>query len=167
MLDGIRTAVCSNSGCPTHASVTIWPKIITDLTWVQIYFFECGIFSVITDVVLAFCEPSSPHNSQRIDGNQQHNEDNTYCHMIIHAHTTKHNQTQTYHKHNQTQHPFPAQMQAHFIPSGTRLAQLYQDSCFVHDRNMFAQTGNEPKYRHSDILASQSRVCTQRARLDE
>ena len=25
-----------------------------------------------------FFEPSPPHNCQRIDGNQQHNEDNTY-----------------------------------------------------------------------------------------
>ena len=53
-----------------------------------------GYFSVITDFILVFFEPSSPHNSQRLDGNQQHNEDNTYYHMITHAHTTKHNQTQ-------------------------------------------------------------------------
>ena len=34
-------------------------------------------FSVITDVFFS-SEPSPPHNSQRIDGNQQHNEDDTY-----------------------------------------------------------------------------------------
>ena len=54
-----------------------------------------GYFPLITDVVLVFFEPSSPHNSQRIDGNQQHNEDNTYYHIKPHAHTTKHKQTQT------------------------------------------------------------------------
>ena len=35
--------------------------------------------------------------------------------------------------HIQTQHSFPAQIQAHLIPSGTRLVQLYQDGCFLHD----------------------------------
>ena len=32
-------------------------------------------------------------------------------------------------------------MQAHYIPSGTRFAQLRQDSCFVHDANIFGQQG--------------------------
>ena len=40
-------------------------------------FFSRDIFFEITDIVFFF-EPSPPHNSQRIDGNQQHNEDNTY-----------------------------------------------------------------------------------------
>ena len=52
-----------------------------------------GYLSVITDVVLVSFEPLSPHNSQRIDGNQQHNEDNTNYHILTHAHTTKHHQT--------------------------------------------------------------------------
>ena len=112
-----------------------------------------------------FFEPSSPHNSQRIDGNRQHNEDNTYYHIITHAHTTKHNQTQTHHKHHQTQHPFPAQMQAHFIPSGTRLAQKNQDSCFLHDANMIAQRGMGHGPRTLALRASQGRVCRER-RLD-
>ena len=131
-----------------------------------------GYFPVITDVVLVFCEPSSPHNSQRIDGNQQHNEENTYYHIKPHAHTTKHNQTQTNtntntNKHKQTQtqtqtntdtqthHPFATQIHVHFIPSGTRLAHFF-------DTNKFGQTGNDPKNKHSDSLASQSRVCTER-----
>ena len=33
----------------------------------------------------------------------------------------------------------PALKQAHFIPSGMRLAQEYPDKCFSHDANMFAQ----------------------------
>ena len=100
---------------------TICPKIITEMRGADLLFFEliktvkfaiqCVFFeliktvqginflqrnlSTITDIVLVFFEPSSPHNSQRIDGNQQHNEDNTYCHIITHAHTTKHNQKQT------------------------------------------------------------------------
>ena len=32
-------------------------------------------------------------------------------------------------------------MQAHFIPGGTRFAQLCQDSCFLHDANMLGQQG--------------------------
>ena len=32
-------------------------------------------------------------------------------------------------------------MQAHFIPSGARLAQENLDTCFLHDANMFAQQG--------------------------
>ena len=51
---------------------------------------------MITDVVLVSFEPSSPHYSQRIDGNEQHNEDNTYYHILTHAHTTKNKQTQTF-----------------------------------------------------------------------
>ena len=45
-------------------------------------------------------EPSSPHNSQRIDGNQKHNENNTYSHIPTHTNTYQHlttriNTTQT------------------------------------------------------------------------
>ena len=32
-------------------------------------------------------------------------------------------------------------MQAHFIPGGTRFAQLCQDTCFLHDANTFGQQG--------------------------
>ena len=88
------------------------------------------------------------------DGNQQHNEDNTYYHILTHAHTTKHKQTQTH-------HPFPAQMQAHFIPSGTRLAQLCQDSCFLHDTNMFAKQGMSQS-TGTLTLRQVTAVCTQR-----
>ena len=121
-----------------------------------------GFFFGVTDFVLVLFEPSSPHNSQRIDGNQQHNEDNTYYHLRMHGHTTKHNQTQpntNYHK--LSQHPFPAQIQAHFIPSGTRLAQLCQDSCFLHDANMFAKQGMSQST--GTLTLRQVRVvCTQR-----
>ena len=56
--------------------------------------FPCGIFSCNLRFRFFFCEPSSP----------QHNEDNTYYHILTHAHTTKHNHTQTNtNKHNQTQ----------------------------------------------------------------
>ena len=59
------------------------------------------------------------------------------CHIITHTTTYYHTPTQpNTTKHHQTQHPFPAQIQAHFIPSGTRLAQLYQDSCFLHAANV-------------------------------
>ena len=76
-------------------------------------------------------EPSPPHNSQRIDANTDATNNTTKTTLFY---TTKHNQTQT-------PHPFPTQIHAHFIPSGTRLAQLCQDSCFVHDANMFAKQG--------------------------
>ena len=117
-----------------------------------------GYFPVITDVVFSF-EPSPPHNSQRIDNNQQHNEDNTYYHILSHSNTCSHNQTPP----NTTkhQHPFPAQIQAHFIPSGTRLASVFQDSCFLHDANMFGQQGmgHDPR---TPTLRQVREVCTQR-----
>ena len=71
-----------------------------------------------------------------------------------HTNTTKHNQTQTH-------DTYPAQIQAHFNPSGTRLAQLCWDSCFVHDANMFARQGMSQSTRtptHSQVGA----VCVQR-----
>ena len=122
--------------------------------------FSRGIFSVITDFVfsLFFFDPSPPHNSQRIDANtepttqrRQHipTRINTNYHIITHAHTTKHNQTQPNTNTSQTQHPFPAQIQAHFSPSGTRLAQLYQDICFLHCANMVRPTRNGPRSMHS------------------
>ena len=100
-----------------------------------------GHFFEITDFVLVFLfEPSPPHNSQHIDGNQQHNEDNTYYHIQTHTDTCSHNQTQSNTYKSQTHHPFPAQLQVYFIPSGTRLAQLFcQDSCFLHDANIIAE----------------------------
>ena len=68
--------------------------------------------------------------------------------------TTKHNQTQTH-------HPLPAQVQAHLIPSGTRLAQLYQDSCFLHDTNVFARKGMSQS-TGTLTLRQVGVVCTQR-----
>ena len=67
----------------------------------------------------------------------------TYCHILP--------QTTTYYttKHHQTQHPFSAKIQVHFIPSGTRLAQLHQDSCFLHVANMFGQQGMGQGPMHS------------------
>ena len=63
--------------------------------------------------------------------------------------------------------PFPAQIQAHFIPSGTRLAESYQDSCFLHDTNMFAKQGNGPKPTHSDTLGKLEPCVHRGSRLDE
>ena len=88
-------------------------------------------FFGITDFVFFFFEPSPPHNSQRIDANTDVTNNTT---------------------HRQTHHPFPAQRKANFIPSGTRLAQLCQDSCFLHDANMFAKQG----------MDRSTRTCTQR-----
>ena len=79
-------------------------------------------------------------------GNQQH--------ILTRPDITKHNQTQTH-------HTYPAQIQAHFTPSGTRLAQLCQDSCFVHDANMFARQGMSQSTRTPTLLQVRG-VCTQR-----
>ena len=72
-----------------------------------------------------------------------------------HTNTTKLNHTQTH-------HPFPAQVQAHLIPSGTRLAQLCQNSCFLHDAKVARPTGKGPLA----LTASQSRVYRE-SQLDE
>ena len=78
----------------------------------------------------------------------------TTCYDILpHTNTTKH---------HQTHHPFPAQIQAHFIPSGTRLAQLYQDSCFVHDAEHVRPTRNGPRSMHSGPQGKSELVRTQR-----
>ena len=52
----------------------------------------------------------------------------------------------------------PAQIQAHFIPSGTRPAQEYPDKCFLHDANMFVQQGMRHRPRTQALKASQGRV---------
>ena len=83
--------------------------------------------------------------------------------MLTRPSITKHNQTPL--THNQTQHSFPAQIHAHFIPSGTWLAQEYLDSCFLHDANMFAQQGMG-HCRTLAFRASQSRVYRE-SQLDE
>ena len=119
-----------------------------------------AFFFEITDVDFSF-EPSPPHNSQRIDGNQQHNEDNTYYHILSHTDTCSHNQTQPNTNKSQTHHPFPAQIQAHFIRSGTRLAQLHQDSCFLHDANIIARQGMGQSTR-TPTLSPVRAVSTQR-----
>ena len=65
------------------------------------------------------------------------------------------------------QHPFPAQIQVHFIPSGTRFAQLCQDSCVLHDANMFGQEGMDHGPRTLTLKQVRA-VCTRREiRLDE
>ena len=62
-------------------------------------------------------------------------------------HTTSSIHTKTHKKHTaQTHHTtkhifFSAQVQAHFIPSGTRLAQESMDNSFLHAANMFARQG--------------------------
>ena len=52
-------------------------------------------------------------------------------------------------------------MQAHFIPSGTRPAQLFQDSCFLHDTNVFAKQGMSQS-TGTLTLRQVRAVCTQR-----
>ena len=119
-------------------------------------------------------EPSPPHNSQRIDANTDATNNttktthtNTYYHILTHTNTNHHipPHTNTI-KHHQTQHSFPAHIQAYFIPSSTRLAQLYQDSCFVHDTNMFAKQGMSQSTGTLTLRQFRA-VCAQRARLDE
>ena len=51
-------------------------------------------------------------------------------------------------------------MQAHFIPSGTRLAQVFQDSCFLDDTNMFAKQGMDRSPRTLTLWQIRA-VCTQ------
>ena len=62
---------------------------------------------------------------------------------------------------SQTQHPFPAQTQAHFIPNGSRLAESYQYSYFLHDANMLDQQGmgHDPR---TPTVRQVREVCTQR-----
>ena len=62
----------------------------------------------------------------------------------------------------QTHHPSPAQIQAHLIPSGTRLAQSYQDSCFLHDANMLARQGMSQGTCTLALRASQGVIVTLR-----
>ena len=71
-------------------------------------------------------------------------------HILTRTHTTKHKKS-----------PFPAQMQAHVTPSGTRLAQLCQDSCFLHDANMFAKQGMSQS-TGTLTLRQVRALCTQR-----
>ena len=52
-------------------------------------------------------------------------------------------------------------MQAYFIPSGTRLAESYLDSCFLHDANMFAKQGISQS-TGTLTLRQVRAVCTQR-----
>ena len=53
---------------------------------------------------------------------------------------------------------FPVQIQAHFIPSGTSLAQESQTKCVFHDANMFAQQGIGHGPRTLALRTSQGRV---------
>ena len=99
--------------------------------------------------------PPPPHNSQRIDANTDATNNTT---KTTHTNITKHNQTQTH-------HPFPTQIHAHFIPSGTRFAQLFQDSVSCTMRTC-SPTRNEPRPTHSDTHKSEP--CVHReSRLDE
>ena len=63
--------------------------------------------------------------------------------------------------HFQTHHPFPTQIHAHFIPSGTRFAQLCQDSCFLHDTNLVAKQRMDRSSRTLTLRQVRA-VCTQR-----
>ena len=101
-----------------------------------------GYFFGITD----FFEPSPPHNCQRIDTNTDATNN-----------TTKTTHTDTY-KHKQTHHPFPAQIQTHFIPSGTRLAQEHHPHkssawCEVPRQKIEPCVQREPTGRATIVIA--------------
>ena len=125
-----------------------------------------GHFSGFTDLVFAFFfEPSPPHNSQRIDANTDATNNttktthaNTYLHILTHTNTTKHHQHTTRHI-THLQHRYrPTSFQA-----ARGLHRKHQDSCFLHDANMFRPTGNEPRpYALWPSRASQSFVYTER-----
>ena len=93
--------------------------------------FSRGIFSVIADVVLVFFEPSSPHNSQRIDGNTDATNNttktthtNTYYHILAHTNTYyKHipPHTTTY-QHNQTPPTHNTHFQHRYRPTSFQVA---------------------------------------------
>ena len=93
------------------------------------------------------------------------NNDNTLHHISTHANTHKCSQ----HRHitllnTYTTPPstfFSAQIRAHFIPNGTRLAQEYLDNCFLHDANMFAKQGMDRRCMHSGPQ-DRSEPCVQR-----
>ena len=76
----------------------------------------------------------------------------TYWHMFLEPNTNI----------LQTRHPFPSQTEAHFIPSGTRLAQFYQDSCFLHAANIIARQGLDQNTR-TPTLSQVRAVSTRRA----
>ena len=61
---------------------------------------------------------------------------------------------------------FSAQIQAHFIPSGTRLAQEYLDIRLLQDANMFAQLGMGHDPRTLAPRATRGRVYRE-SQLDE
>ena len=80
---------------------------------------------MITDIVLFFNPLFSPHN------NQQHNDgnnDNTLHHIATRTNT---HSTDTSHHTTPSTFFFPAQIETHFIRSGTRLAQDYLDKLFL------------------------------------
>ena len=139
---------------------TISEEIITDMRGADLIFsnqykncneiYLAGYFSVITDVVFFL---------------------NRHHHTTANASTATNNTTKTTHTitfyHILTHaHPFPAQIQPHFIPSGTSLAQLCQDSCFVHDANMFARQGMSQSTR-TPTLRQVRAVCTREKREDK
>ena len=71
--------------------------------------------------------------------------------MLTQPYTNKHKQTQTQTQTNTDSSPI----------SSKRRSTSFQVARGLHsffDTNKFGQTGNEPKYRHSDTHASQSRV---------
>ena len=128
-----------------------------------------GYLSVITDVVLVSFEPLSPHNSQRIDGNQQHNEDNTYYHILTHAHTTKHHQTPpntTKHKHitNTTKHN--THFQDRYRPTSFQVERGLHRSTWTNDFCMVRTVSPNRECPKSGTLALRQvrAVCRQRER---
>ena len=107
----------------------------------------------LTDFV--FFEPSPQHKRQRIDANTDATNNttkttytNTHCHTLTQTLTTKHHQHTTKHTHS-----FPAQ--------------LYQDSCFLHDANMLGQQGMGHSPRTMTLKQVRAVFTERESRLDE
>ena len=71
-----------------------------------------------------------------------------------------HISTHTAQTHTPSTFFLPAQIHAHFIPSDTRLAQEYLDSCFLHEASN--SPTNEWAKAHTFWPSGQVRVCVQR-----
>ena len=147
-----------------------------------------GNLCTITDIVfflvnrqrreMSFFSPQNRHTTSNTtmtiqhtttDKRQHNRHETTTRHDTTQRNATQHDATQhttPRHKHATSTSPSPAQVQAHFIPSGTRLAQGYPGSCFLHIANMFARQGVSHGPCTLALKASQDRVCTE-SQLDE
>ena len=104
--------------------------------------FSCGTFFEITLVIFLL----NRHHRTTANASTATNSTTKTAHTVTYWHMFVH-------------HPFPSQIQAHFIPSGTRLA---QDSCFLHDANIIARQGMGQNTR-TPTLSQVRAVSTRRA----